>query len=146
MGAITGTQCHHSPDTSVMMADATSAETSMLGPLFERLRETRSTGLICRRLPIEKASEIFGLPGQAVRGGLGLVTPPGGRLEPSNAPKNGLTRIRQLADESVPVRAQLAAQLTHPRIGNPEHAARATACLARGQRFGKPPVPRRQAC
>jgi hypothetical protein len=31
MAAITGTQCHHSPSESVMMADTTRAETSMLG-------------------------------------------------------------------------------------------------------------------
>ena len=46
MAAITATQCHHSPDTSVMMADTTRAETSMLG-LFKASLLTRGlTGLV----------------------------------------------------------------------------------------------------
>ena len=36
---ITGTQCHHSPSTSVMMADTTIAETSILRLFMVSLRE-----------------------------------------------------------------------------------------------------------
>lgn len=39
MAAITATQCHHSQIASVMMADTTRTETSMLGPFMVRLRE-----------------------------------------------------------------------------------------------------------
>ena len=41
MAAITGTQCHHSPSTSVIMADTTRAETSMLGLFTASLPKSR---------------------------------------------------------------------------------------------------------